>query len=175
MEDITQFKFAPSTQEVLFAELLSRTHDPERSWLEAGFDDVGRTKNVKKALALAKKDKIQERLEYEKQLILQKSNVSDADIISEVACIAFSNMADFIDENDEFIPLHKLPRAVTAAVQSIKRTETEYGVVTELKLAPKTPALKMHVEMHNLNERHTQANAPKIVLNLGNKQVIESE
>lgn len=174
MEDITQFKYAPSTQEVLFAELLSRTSDPERSWLEAGFDDLGSTKNIKKSLSLAKTKKIQERLEYEKQLILQKSNVSDADIISEVACIAFSNIADFVDDNDEFIPLHKLSRSITAAVQSLKRTETEFGVVTELKLAPKTPALKMHVEMHNLNERHTQANAPKIVLNLGNKKELDS-
>jgi hypothetical protein len=31
----------------------------------------------------------------------------------------------------------------------------------------------MFVEMHNLNERHTQANAPKIVLNLGSQKAIE--
>jgi hypothetical protein len=173
MEEIAQFKFAPSTQEVAFATLLARTSDPERSWLEAGFEDCGSTKNIKKALSLAKKEKIQERLDYEKQLVVQKSNVSSADVITETSNIAFSNIKDFLDENDEFIPLHTLPRSVTAAVQSLKRTETEYGVVTEIKLVPKTPALKMFVEMHNLNERHTQANAPKIVLNLGSQKAIE--
>lgn len=173
MEEIADFKYAPSTQEVVFATLLARTSDPERSWLEAGFEDVGSTKNIKKALSLAKKPKIQERLDYQKQLTLQKSNISSPDIIAETANIAFSNIKDFLDENDEFIPLNTLPRSVTAAIQSIKRTETEYGVVTEIKLVPKTPALKMFVEMHNLNERHTQANAPKIVLNLGSQKAIE--
>lgn len=175
MEAITEFKFAPSTQEVVFATLLARTSDPERSWLEAGFDDLGSTKNIKKALSLAKTKKIQERLDYEKQLTLQKSNISSPDVISETANIAFSNIKDFIDENDEFVPLSSLPRSVTAAVLSLKRTETEFGVVTELKFHPKFNALKAFIEMHNLNERHTQANAPKIVLNLGNKQAIESE
>ena len=177
MEDITEFKFAPSTQEIVFAEMFARSHDPERAWLDAGFEDLGSTKNIKKALSLAKTKKIQERLNYEKQLVIQKSNISSPDIIAETANIAFSNIKDFVDENDEFIPLHTLPRSVTAAVQSIKKTETEFGVVTEIKLIPKTPALKMFVEMHNLNERHTQANAPKIVLKLNNDnaKVINNE
>lgn len=168
MEDITQFKFAPSTQEIAFATLLARTSDPERAWLEAGFNDDGTNKNIRKALSLAKKEKIRERLDYERQVVRQKADVSANDVLSETGNIAFSNIKDFLDENDEFIPLSKLPRDVTAAVQSLKITETEYGVVRELKFHPKFAALKAFIEVHNLTERHTQANAPKIVLKLNN-------
>jgi len=165
---MVNFKFAPSTQEVVFAELLARTTDPERAWLEAGFKDEGSNKNISKALALAKKPKIQERLEYHKALLIHKANLSDSEVISEMKDLALSNMADYLDENNEFKDFNTLSRNQMAAVKKLKVTQTEYGVVHELVLYDKTVALDKLFKMLNLFERHTQANAPKIVLNLNN-------
>jgi len=168
MDELVNFKYAPSTQEVVFAEILARTQDPEQAYLDAGFENLGSVKNVKKALALAKTSKIQERLEYHKALLIQKANLTDSEVISEMKDIALSNMADYIGEDNEFKPFNELSRSQMAAVKKIKITQTEYGVVHEVTLYDKTQALDKLFKMLNLFERHTQANAPKIVLNLNN-------
>ncbi len=168
MDEMQTFKFAPSSQEILFAEMFSRTQDPEQSWLDAGFEDEGPTKNIKKALALSKKPKILERLDYNQQLLIQKANLTDSTVVSEMKCLALSNMADYLDENNEFKDFNTLSRDQMAAVKKLKITQTEYGVVHEIVLYDKPQALDKLFKMLNLFERHTQANAPKIVLNLGN-------
>jgi predicted MarR family transcription regulator len=176
MESLVNFKYAPSTQEVVFAEILARTQDPEQAWLDAGYESLSSSKNIKKALALAKTNKIQERLEYHKALLIQKANLSDSEVISEMKDIAMSNMADYVTEDNEFKSFDSLSRSQMAAVKKIKITQTEYGVVHEVTLYDKTQALDKLFKMLNLFERHTQANAPKITLNLNNvnQQVVES-
>jgi len=174
MEDVQTFKYAPSQQEITFAEVFARTQDPEQAWLDVGFEDFGSTKNIKKALKLAKTKKIIERLDYSRQMLIQRANVSDSEVISEMKGLALSNMADYLNENNEFKDFSKMPRALMAAVKKLKITQTEYGVVHELQLYDKPQALDKLFKMLNLFERHTQANAPKIILKLNdiNKPVV---
>jgi phage terminase small subunit len=83
--------------------------------------------------------------EVEKQLFFKAH-----DVLTETGRIAFSNIQDFLDPDNEFKDISKIDRAIAASVQSIKVTETTVGVefpVTtkkiEIKLYDKLKANEM--------------------------------
>ncbi len=169
---LVKFKYAPTEQEVLFARCLVRSEDYAQSWLDAGFEDGGHTDNYKRGMALSRKKKISERLNFFRSELIQKANISDAMVISELKSIAMSNAADFIDGDGEIIDLSLLTRTQMAAVKRIKITQTEFGVIKEVFLHDKLQALEKLTKMLNLYDKNNQANAPKIVLNLGNRETV---
>jgi phage terminase small subunit len=74
------------------------------------------------------------RLDYLKCEIAEKCGVTAEMLAQEYKKLAFSNMQDFEDKNGKTIPLHKLPRDVAAAIQTIDA----YG---DFKLHSKEKAL----------------------------------
>lgn len=172
MEEMVEFKYAPSEQELLFAQCLVRDDDYAGAWLDAGYTDHGTSKNHLKGLALSRKSKIKERLEFFRMLLAKKANIRDYEVIGEVKAIALSNAQDFIDRDGEFVDFSTLSRTQMAAVKKIKITQTEFGVVKEVMFHDKLQALDKLFKMLNLYERNNQANAPKIVLNLGKQETL---
>jgi Terminase small subunit len=173
MEMLAEFKFAPTEQEVLFARCLARESDYAKAWLDAGYEDLGHTKNYTRGIRLAKKKKISERLEFFKTELIQKADIKDYEVIGELKAIALSNAADFInDEDGELIDFRDLTRSQMAAVKRIKVTQTEVGVTREVFFHDKPQALEKLAKMLNLYERNNQANAPKIILNLGKQETV---
>ncbi len=172
MEELVEFKYAPSEQEVLFTQCLARNDDYAEAWTDAGFEDKGHTENHKRGLALSKKKKISERLNFFKAQLVKKANIKDHEVIGEVKAIALSNAQDFIDHDGEFVDFDKLTRTQMAAVKKIKITQTQFGVVKEVQFHDKLQALDKLFKMLNLFERNNQANAPKIILNLGKQEQI---
>ncbi len=171
MEMLAEFKFAPSEQEVLFARCLARESDYAKAWLGAGYEDLGHTKNYTRGIALAKKGKVSERLEFFKSELIQKADIKDYEVIGEIKAVALSNASDFIsDEDGELVDFRNLSREQMASVKRIKVTQTEFGVVREVFFHDKMQALEKLAKMLNLYERNNQANAPKIVLNLGKQE-----
>ena len=173
MNELTDFKYAPSTQEVVFAEILARTQDPEHSYLEAGFEDLGSVRNSRKAFTLAKTPKIQERLEYHKALLTQQGNISVDKLLSHINVLAYSNVSDYHEPDGTFKMFKTLSREQKYAIKNYKVAAN--GRLTFVLLHDKNPYIEKLTKISNLFERHTQANAPKIVLNLNNvNQVVES-
>lgn len=68
-------------------------------------------------------------------------------VIHEHSCIAFSNIADYLDVQTfgDFTikQLHLIPRAALQAVKSMKTIPSPYGIRTEITLHDKHPSLKM--------------------------------
>jgi len=56
-------------------------------------------------------------------------------LFKELIYIANADAADLRDETGEFIPIHKLPRHVTAAIAGIKM-DKDTGRITDIELWP---------------------------------------
>jgi len=172
MEEMVEFKYAPSEQEILFAQCLVRRDDYAEAWVDAGYEDFGPTKNALRGIALSKKTKIKERLEFFKMLLAKKADIKDYEVIGEVKAIALSNAQDFFDEQGELVDFSTLSRTQMAAVKKIKITHGQFGTTKEIQFHDKLQGLDKLFKMLNLYERNNQANAPKIVLNLGKQEQI---
>lgn len=172
MEELVEFKYAPSEQEVLFAQCLVRNGDYAAAWLDAGYEDFGQSKNYTRGLSLSKKSKIIERLEFFKMLLAKKANIKDYEIINEVKAIALGNAQDFFDEQGELVDLSTLSREQMASVKKIKVTHDQFGTTKEIQFHDKLQGLEKLFKMLNLYERNNQASAPKVVLNLGKQEVV---
>ncbi len=167
----TRFRFVPTEQEILFAKVLASTGKFDDAWLSAGFKDDGATKNYNRAIRLAKKDKIIERVAFFKGELVKRGDVSANEVIAETKAIAFSNVADFLDENNE-ICLDGVSRAQLAAVKQLEVIQTEFGVTHKVIFYDKLQGLEKLFKMLNLFERNQQASAPRIVLNLGKQEQV---
>ena len=92
------------------------------------------------------------RLDYLKSEIAEKCGVTAEMLTREYKKLAFSNMQDFEDEDGKTIPLHKLPRDVAAAIQTIDA----YG---DFKLHNKEKALDSlgrHIGFFEKDNNHQQ-------------------
>lgn len=172
MDELTEFKYVPTEQELEFAHVLARSGDYATAWLEAGYPDKGQALNHRSGYTLSKKDRIQERVEFAKLVLAQKSNLSDVQVVGEFKDIGFANMMNYMDKDMDDIDLSQCTREQMAAVKKVKITQTEFGVIKEIQLHDKLPALDRLAKILNLYERNNQASAPKIILELGNKEVI---
>lgn len=54
---------------------------------------------------------------------LERYRPDAANVLAEFANLAFSNIRDTVDANGAMIPLHQLPRSVTAALKKVKSKE----------------------------------------------------
>lgn len=83
-----------------------------------------------------------------------EEDLSPDRVIKEHATIAFSNIFDYIEKQNfgDFTVknLDQIPRALMAAVKSIKSIPTLYGMRTEVTLHDKHPSLKVLTELMGL-------------------------
>jgi len=164
----TRFRFVPTEQEILFAKVIASTGSFSEAWLLAGFKDGGETKNYNRAIRLAKKDKIVERVGFYRDELVKRGDVSANEVISETKSVAFSNIKDFLNSDNE-ISLDGLSRDQLAAVKQLDVIQTEFGVTHKVIFYDKLQALEKLFKMLNLFESNQRAS---IVLNLGKQEQI---
>lgn len=107
--------------------------------------------------------------EYLAQLQLElkeKTLVSAEQVILELSRIAFSNIQDFLGDDNEIVDLKTLPRETTAAVASVKKTINTFKEldrsVTTFTLHSKTDALEMLGRYLGLFEADNRQRKPVI-------------
>lgn len=86
-------------------------------------------------------------VEYIKQLQEIKNRmmaINAMDVLDETIKIGFSNIGDFLDENDEIVNLKALPHSALAAISSYKRTETPQK--------KGKPIVKKEIRLHDKNK-----------------------
>jgi len=86
-------------------------------------------------------------VEYIKQLQEVKNRmmaVNAMDVLDEAIKIGFSNIGDFLDEDDQFVNLKALPKSALAAISSYKRTETPQK--------KGKPIVKKEIRLHDKNK-----------------------
>lgn len=72
---------------------------------------------------LLKKPEIQAAIKAEKARIAKKLEVTKEKVLAEYAKLAFANYDEFYDEDGNMIPVHKLPKELSACISSITETE----------------------------------------------------
>lgn len=72
------------------------------------------------ASELLASEEIQEYLNERRMQLAAKAKVTPERVLEELTRIALSNPADLYDENGNLLPVHKLPREVSAALASIE-------------------------------------------------------
>lgn len=90
---------------------------------------AGYSKNTARQIAeqnLSKLD-IQEYISSLQQKIGDKLEITAERVIGEIAKLAFSNVQDFLEADNTITDISALSRDTAAAVESIKKTTTEWG------------------------------------------------
>ncbi|MBX4188430.1 MAG: terminase small subunit [Candidatus Doudnabacteria bacterium] len=73
------------------------------------------------------KPEIQEFISSLQKGLSDKLDITSERVIAELAKIAFSNIQDYIEDDNTITDLKQIPRETAAAVESIKKTSTEWG------------------------------------------------
>ena len=76
--------------------------------------------------------------------------------LAEAAIVARSDLRDFVDVNDDILPIHRLPDHAARSVASLKTTKRADGtVIKEVKLWPKMQAVDLIAKHHGLLREKT--------------------
>ena len=108
-------------------------------------------------------DKVTKLVKHQRALLALKLELDSTDVLRELACVGFSNIIDYLTYEDGAIVLkssEELTREQTAAIQSIKSTDTQWGTTVELKLHPKTPALVQIGTYFGMFDKHGDKGKP---------------
>lgn len=129
----------------------------------------------------------------------QGLEVTKETVIRELAGIGYFNQQDVMDENGNYLPIHKWPRQVAAAISSVKYAKNKKGepvydkdgnrLIDEIKFHSKNQALenlarhtgvfKDEIVLHHMNfpdltksDRHKKLNHYKHIAEKGMKSSI---
>ncbi len=144
----------------VFAETYAITLDTRASMEAAGY----KNKNpLSYASDLLKQHKVMRYVELMQKELTQHVKMDAKQVISEYAKLASVNVKDFFDENGEVIPLHKLPRRVSAAIQEVKKEVTGYDKASGLpvykwayKIHPKHASLQDLGKHYGIFEKNNE-------------------
>jgi len=148
-----------------------------QAYIRAGYAAKGAKDNASRLTA---NDSIQARITELQKYISERLQISAADVARELMRLGFSNVADFLEDNDKLKEIVKLPRHITAAVASIKTGETSNGIgapptiETEIKFHSKERALESlakHVGF--FKEDNTQKHVPVQDLSMLSEKELE--
>lgn len=94
---------------------------------------------------LVKRPDIQQRIQFLRQKICEELEVTSERVLREYAVIAFSNLADYLQQRDNegvgVKSLHALSKEQASAISEFKETETTRGKTLTFKLYDKMNAL----------------------------------
>ena len=109
-----------------------------QSAIRAGYSS--RTANVKGAQLLTIVS-IRTKIQSLQNEIAERLKLDAESIAMEYKSIGFSNIADYLNSDFSFKDISRLPRLITAAIESIKIRRVGNAVYTEIKLFDKLKAL----------------------------------
>ena len=139
-----------------FARQVALTGELTQSRLKAGYANVSTNKQA--AYNLAENPKIQKAIEYYKQQVAEKLDISENRILAEFAACGFSNAADLFDDEGRMThPKHAPPHVQRAIAQvDVKRyvegkdEEAQEVEILKIKMHPKLPALEKIAELKGM-------------------------
>ena len=157
------FRFSPPAAEISFARGFALGGDLLESWQQAGLP-IGATETHSQVRAKATRmlatDAVAERYAYFKALLAAKMDCREDRIITELASIGFSDIADFYDESGKLKNIHDIPPHARAAIESYSPVDGK------IKLNSKMQALSKMVAIKNMDAGNQESKAPKIVIGL---------
>ncbi|MBN21326.1 MAG: hypothetical protein CL678_08575 [Bdellovibrionaceae bacterium] len=125
---------------------------------------------------LAKSKRIEERTKFFQAMINHRMDIREDRILSELAAIAFSDPADFLDDDGFPLPIKLLPKHARAAISVIDTGVRPTGEpYMRLRLADKLKALNQLVKIKDMEKQHQANTAPKIEIGLKGRTYEEDE
>lgn len=116
---------------------------------------------------------------YYRELQSLKMDITDERLLSELSAVAFSDPAEMFDEQNNVLPIHKMPRHVRGTIRSIKINTTEdlmedgttrTKTQTEIHVWDKLKAIDITAKIKGLYD--TQKAAPTVVIDMGKAQEV---
>jgi phage terminase small subunit len=125
--------------------------------IEAGYAKSGAGSIGSKLL---KRPEVIQMIAHLRKVQADRFEINIDKLTQEYASVAFADMKDFVEEGNEIVDVSKLDRRLSKAVQSIKRTVTEFEggskTTIEIKLHSKLAgleALGRHVGMFEVDNK----------------------
>lgn len=130
---------------------------------------------------LLKKDEIGHQIKLLLEKTSERLEISKDRVLQELAAIGYSNVVDFIDDDNKVKSLKDIPRILTKAISGIEVTETTETnmatgkstteINTKLKFHPKTAALDSLSKHLGLFEKDNNQKA-KLKITVTNKKPV---
>ncbi len=137
----------------------------ERAAIEAGYDPHSARRQASRLLS---NDHIRQRVQDERDAISHAARLTVARTLREEMLIAFSDIGDYVDENDNPLRLRSITPNKRRAIRKLKRTTTTrtdsdgnetMTTVVELELWGKIEALRLLHEHQGLSLSKTDLDA----------------
>jgi phage terminase small subunit len=134
-------------KQIAFCEEYIKDHNGKKAAIRAGYARKNAEVAASKQLRIVKVKNYISDLEEE---ALARGEITKNRILRERSFIAFSDMRDYIDENNQVVSIKELPREKVAAIKKVKNTTTKLfsdgenigeKTVTEIELLDKQRAL----------------------------------
>lgn len=123
-----------------FVEEYCKDFNATQAAIRAGYSERGARKTANKLRTKADiKKAIDERIEKRKE----KLEITEKEIIAELAKIAFSDVAKIYEPNFELKDIATLPNELTASIKEIVKIKTKEGSRVAAKLYSKESALEL--------------------------------
>jgi len=166
------FEYIATQPEKELAREFALTGDLARSYqLAFPVRCVGLTQSQKRvrAATMMGKPRVDEMYVYYKKAISNRMDIRSDRILAELAAVAFSDIADFLQE-DGVTPrnVHQMPEHARRAITSLKAGTNKDGPYVDMKLNDKMKALSLLVNIKNMDQENKSAKAPKVILELPN-------
>ncbi|MDQ5985879.1 MAG: hypothetical protein CSYNP_01596 [Syntrophus sp. SKADARSKE-3] len=172
------FELRLTPQQAAFAEDYATYANPDKAVAIAGYQSKGKFAK-QRAADLLNHEGILKYIKALRDNAFLRANLCLDDVIAEYKKMAFTNMADYVDWNNNRIIIkdkHELTVDQQAGVLEITETETKLGKTVSIKLHPKQAALdklyKMMTEMDDRLAAKKPAGDPKLQINMNNVRVI---
>lgn len=136
-----------SQRQIQFAKEYVVDLNGSQAAIRAGYSVKGADLQARRLLG---DDRVSDIIRKVRETISERLEITSDKVLQEIAALAFSNIHDFVDENNNIKKLHDLPRLTTKAVAGIETTETirpigggEFSreIVTKLKFHSKVSSL----------------------------------
>ena len=135
-------------KQTLFVANYCLTKNGTQSAIDAGYSPISASQI---AIENMGKPMIARAIDRKLNKVLKKIDVSVERIAEELAKLGFSNMGDCYDINGELIPIHLLPREVSAAITEVTQTVDKHGKKSvRYKMDGKTKNLELLGRYHQM-------------------------
>lgn len=160
------------TRPILFARALFHHHNGWLALEQAGYNYTTPGAKETACWKLKTRDDVQAELKRLRKLLEKQVILSVAELDQQVIDLSKADMQQFVDADGNIIPLHKLPRSLTMAVQEYQ-TDTTYDsdgnkhVKTKLKLVPKKELNELLMRRKNLLKGASDGSEVRVRLSFG--------
>ena len=166
------FQYTPGQREIDFAQVVASGADIVYALLIASlvsseeYNSTPRSRLYSMAARLLDTPAVQERLDYYTQLHKASMSVSTDRIRQELACVAFTDPANYADPQTgtPYTNLHDVPRYARAAVKEFKLDDK--GQIT-YKMHDKLKAIQMIGDLQGAFDEAHRAKATQVSVTLG--------